>query len=61
MFLPFCDFFIWRYLKSKVYPYKPRILNDLKRNVSDEVTGIDENLLTEYIRCNGAHLAVLFK
>jgi len=35
-----CDFFLWGYLKSRVYRHKPRMLNDLK-----EVRPIDHQLL----------------
>ena len=28
-----CDFFLWGYLKSKVYCPKPRTLDDLKNNI----------------------------
>jgi hypothetical protein len=30
-----CDFFLWGYLKSKVYENKPRTTMDLKQNIRD--------------------------
>jgi hypothetical protein len=32
-----CDFFLWGYLKSKVYKKKPRTTEDLKQNIMEEV------------------------
>jgi hypothetical protein len=39
-----CDFFFWGYLKSKVYEKKPRIMVDLKQNIS-EVAAIFPTML----------------
>ena len=35
-----CDFFLWGYLKSKVYEKKPRTMVDLKQNTRDKVAAI---------------------
>jgi hypothetical protein len=35
-----CDFFLWRYLTSKVYEKRPRISEDLKENIRVEVVAI---------------------
>ena len=35
-----CDFFLWDYLKSKVYENRPRTAADLKRNIRNEVAAI---------------------
>jgi len=40
-----CDFFLWRYLKSRVYVRKPRTLNDLKEAIRQEIRPIDRQLL----------------
>jgi hypothetical protein len=40
-----CDFFLWGYLKSKVYEKKPRITVDLKQNIRDEVAAISPTML----------------
>jgi len=40
-----CDFFLWGYLKSKVYEKKPRTTVDLKQNIWDEVAAISPTML----------------
>jgi hypothetical protein len=40
-----CDFFLWGYLKSKVYEKKPRTTVDLKQNIRDEVAAISPTML----------------
>jgi len=68
-----CDYFLWGYLKSRVYENKPRSLQQLKQNIREEIKKISKELchrafenfekrLRECIRCDGAHLSnVLFK
>ena len=34
--LSICDFFLWGYLKSRVYIKKPRTLDDLKNSIRQE-------------------------
>ncbi|KAL4107251.1 hypothetical protein QTP88_017631 [Uroleucon formosanum] len=43
--LTVCDFFLWGYLKSRVYESKPRTLDELKDAIKTEIALIDENLL----------------
>ena len=40
-----CDFFLWGYLKSRVYTHKPRTLNCLKEPIRLEIRPIDRQLL----------------
>jgi len=40
-----CDFFLCRYLKSRVYTHKLRTLNDLKEAIRQEIRPIDRQLL----------------
>ena len=40
-----CDFFLWGYLKSRVYVHKHRTLNDLKEAIRQEIRPIDRQLL----------------
>jgi hypothetical protein len=40
-----CNFFLWRYLKSKVYEKKPKTMVDLKQNIRDEVAAISPTML----------------
>jgi len=44
------DFFLWGYLKSKVYISKPQNLEDLKDNIKEEISKIDPNTLQKVIR-----------
>jgi len=43
--LSVCDFFLWGYLKSHVHTHKPRMLNDLKEAIRQEIRPIDRQLL----------------
>jgi transposase len=40
-----CDFFLWGYLKSRVYENKPRTLNELKNAIRHHISQIDPLLL----------------
>ena len=40
-----CDFFLWGYLKSKVYNPLPKTLDDLKGNIEKEVRNIPCKML----------------
>jgi hypothetical protein len=40
-----CDFFLWGYLKSRVYTHNPRTLDDLKEAMRQEIRPIDRQLL----------------
>ena len=71
--LSVCDFFLWRYLKNRVYTTRPRTLDELKQRIQDEIRGIPaemlqramENLngrLKECLRRGGRHLQdVIFR
>jgi len=61
------DFFLWGYLKSKVYSQKPRNVEELKNKIREEIvtTLLEvicramENIrgsLKEYLRKDGDHL-----
>ena len=68
-----CDFFLWGYLKSRVYTHKHRTLNDLKEAIRQEIRPIDRQLLARimddfkkrlenYIQEDGRHLTdIIFK
>jgi len=36
-----CDFYLWGYLKGKVYANNPKMLEDLKENIRTEIRRID--------------------
>ena len=44
-----CDFFLWEYLKSRVYSHKPRTLSDLKKATHQEIRPIDRQLLARVV------------
>jgi len=68
-----CDFFLWGYLKWRVYAHKPRTLDDLKEAVRQEIRPIDRHLLARVmddfkerlekcIQSDGRHLTdIIFK
>ena len=68
-----CDFFLWGYLKSRVFNNRPRTLDDLKTNIREEVANIPVDMLervmrntrNRFVQCidnGGRHLAdMIFK
>ena len=67
-----CDYFLWGYMKTKVFETKPRTIADLKQRIQDEVAANRVMLLEimnsfrsrleEWLRRNGSHLeGVIFK
>ncbi len=40
-----CDFFLWGFLKNKVYNPLPKTLDDLKANIEREIKNISKNIL----------------
>jgi len=68
-----CDYFLWGYLKTKVFETKPRTIADLKQRIQDEVAAIPVEMLREvmksfrsrleeYMHRNGSHLeGAIFK
>jgi len=40
-----CDFFLWSYLKSKVYFRKPRTVDDLKVSIREETATVPQEML----------------
>lgn len=40
-----CDYFLWGYLKSKVYKPLPKTLDDLKENITREIQKISTSIL----------------
>ena len=68
-----CDYFLWGYLKTKVFETRPRTIADLKQRTQDEVAAIPVEMLRqvmnsfrsrleECLRRNGSHLeGVTFK
>ena len=44
------DFFLWGYLKSKVYVNKPRTVAELKDNIREEIAAIPAEMLKDVER-----------
>jgi hypothetical protein len=42
--LPACDYFLWGYLKSKVFFSKPRTIAELKQRMKEEIAAIPEEI-----------------
>ena len=69
--LSVCDFFLWGYLKSRVYINKPRDLEQLSANIRSEITNIPHPMLKKVFvnfvkrleeckKLDGAHLSCHF-
>lgn len=43
--LTVCDYFLWGYLKSKVYINKPRNIQELKDSIRQEIATVGEEML----------------
>lgn len=71
--LSICDFFLWGYLKEKVFKHRPHTLEELKTRIREEIATIPvdmcqkavesfRNRLHQCIAAEGHHLAdVIFK
>ena len=45
-----CDFFLWGYLKSKVYVRKPRTVDDLKVSIREEIATVPKEMLVNVMQ-----------
>lgn len=45
-----CDFFLWGYLKDKVYRSQPNSLEELRSNIITEILSIDKTTLANVVR-----------
>ena len=52
--LSMCDFFLWGYLKSRVYEGKPRTLEELKGAICKQIGMINQELLESRSKLPGA-------
>jgi len=72
-FISACDFFLWGYLKSKVYVRKPRTVDDLKVSIREEIATVPQEMLVNVmqnfeerlrtcVRQEGCHLSdIIFR
>ena len=44
-----CDFFLWGYLKDRVYREAPRTISDLRTSIEQEIKAIGKELLEQVI------------
>ena len=44
------DFFLWGYLKSKVYASKPKTIDELKYNIRAEIAAITPEILANVMQ-----------
>ena len=42
-----CNYFLWEYLKTKMFETRPRTIVDLKQRIQDEVAAIPVEMLRE--------------
>jgi hypothetical protein len=68
-----CDFFLWGYLKEKVFKHRPRSLEDLKKRIRQEIDAIPSEItrrvmknfrerLQQCVANNGRHMSdMIFK
>ena len=45
-----CDFFVWGYLKSKVYVRKPRTVDDLNVSIRKEIATVTQEMLVNVMQ-----------
>jgi len=45
-----CDFFLWGYLKSKVYVWKPCTVDDLKVSILEEIATVPQEMLVNVMQ-----------
>jgi len=45
-----CDFFLWGYLKSKVYIRKPHTIDDLKVSIRQEIATIPQEMIVNVMQ-----------
>ena len=45
-----CDFFLWGYLKSKVYVWKPCTVDDLKVSIREEIATVPQEMLVNVMQ-----------
>lgn len=68
-----CDYFLWGYLKSRVFTHRPRTLEELRAAIRQEIAAIPQDMirrvmarfrenLQQCINNNGRHLRdIIFK
>lgn len=50
------DFFLWGYLKDRVYKHRPRTIQDLKNTICEEINGITPAMCAAVVRNFGERM-----
>jgi len=50
IYISSCNFFLWGYLKSKVYVRKPRTVEDLKVSIREEIATVPQEMLVNVMQ-----------
>jgi hypothetical protein len=51
-----CDFFLWRYLKEKVFKHRPQSLEDLKERIRQKINAIPPEITRRVMKNFREHL-----
>ena len=54
-----CDYFLWVYLKSRIFISKPRTIAELKQSIKEEVAAVPEQMTRRVMENFGVRQAVL--
>jgi hypothetical protein len=54
--LSICDFFLWGYLKEKVFKHRPHTLPELKERIIEEVNAIPREMCERAVQSFRDHL-----
>jgi len=49
-FISACEFFLWGYLKSKVYVRNPRTVDDVKVSIREETATVPQKMLVNVMQ-----------
>ena len=56
-----CDYFLWGYLKSRVFISKPRTIVELKQSIKEEIVAIPEQMTRRVMENLGVRLKQCFR
>jgi len=56
-----CDYFLWGYLKSRVFIAKPRTTAELKQSIKEEIAAIPEQMTRRVMENLGVRLKQCLK
>jgi len=56
-----CDYFLWRYLKSRVFISKPRTIENLQQSIKEEITAIPEQMIRRVMEKSWSKAEAVFE